>query len=61
MEKLRRWADLHDDKRKLYGGIAGAIIPDNVRDYALKQGLYVIEQSGDTVNVIAPEETKVRA
>jgi hypothetical protein len=61
MEKLRQWADLHDDKRKLYGGVAGAIIPDNVRDYALKQGLYVIEQSGDTVNVSAPGENKVRA
>jgi hypothetical protein len=61
MEKLRQWADLHDDKRKLYGGIAEAVIPDNVRDYALKQGLYVIEQSGDTVNVSAPGEAKARA
>jgi hypothetical protein len=61
MEKLRQWADLHDDKRKLYGALAGAVIHDNVRDYALKQGFYVIEQSGDTVNVIAPEGAKVKA
>jgi Holliday junction resolvase-like predicted endonuclease/tetrahydromethanopterin S-methyltransferase subunit G len=61
MEKLRQWADLHNDKRKLYGAIAGAIIRDNIRDYILKQGFYVIEQSGDTVNVIAPEGVKVRA
>lgn len=61
MEKLRQWADLHGDKRKLFGGIAGAIFLDNVRDYALKQGFYVIEQSGDTVTVIGPEETRVRA
>jgi hypothetical protein len=61
LEKLRQWADLHDDKRKIYGAMAGAIFPDNVRDYALKQGLYIIEQSGATVNVIAPEAVKVRA
>jgi hypothetical protein len=61
MEKLRQWADLHNDHRKLYGAVAGAIIPDNVRDFTLKQGLYVIEQSGDMVNVIAPEGIKVRA
>jgi hypothetical protein len=61
MEKLRQWADLHNDKRKFYGAVAGAIIPDNVRDYALKQGLYIIEQSGDTITVITPGESKVRA
>jgi Holliday junction resolvase-like predicted endonuclease len=61
MEKLRQWADLHDDKRKLYGAVAGAVIPDNVRDYILKQGFYVIEQSGDNVNVIAPGDTKLKA
>ncbi|GHV48455.1 hypothetical protein AGMMS49546_39020 [Spirochaetia bacterium] len=60
MEKLRQWADLHDDNRKLYGAIAGAIIPDNVRDYAFKQGFYVIEQSGDNVNVLAPEDAKLK-
>jgi hypothetical protein len=61
MEKLRQWADLHNDKRKLYGAVAGAIVPVNVRDYAIKQGFYVIEQSGDAVNVIAPDKEKVRA
>ncbi|MFP3041168.1 hypothetical protein LQZ19_05035 [Treponema primitia] len=60
MEKLRQWADLHDDKRQLYGAVAGAIIPDNVRDYALKQGFYVIEQSADTLNILAPDEAKLR-
>jgi hypothetical protein len=54
MEKLRQYADLHHDGRALFGALAGAIIPKNVRDYALKQGLYIIEQSGDTVNIIAP-------
>jgi Holliday junction resolvase-like predicted endonuclease len=61
MEKLRQWADLHQDKRKLYGAIAGAIIPDNVRDYALKQGFYVIEQSDTLVNILGPEGGEAKA
>jgi hypothetical protein len=54
MEKLRRYFDLHDDKRKLYGAVAGAVIPGNVRDYALKEGFYVIRQSGDKVGIERP-------
>jgi hypothetical protein len=54
MEKLRRYFDLHRDKRKLFGAVAAAIIPGNVRDYALKQGFYIILQSGDTVSIEAP-------
>jgi hypothetical protein len=54
MEKLRQYADLHHDRRILFGAIAGAIIPENVRDYAMKQGFYIIEQSGDTVHITAP-------
>jgi hypothetical protein len=59
MEKLRIYSDKHNDKRKLYGAIAGAIISDSSRKYALKKGLYVIEQSGDTVNIIEPSGAKV--
>jgi predicted AAA+ superfamily ATPase len=54
METLRRYFDLHGDKRKLFGAVAAAIIPGNVRDYALKQGFYVIRQSGDTVSIEEP-------
>jgi hypothetical protein len=61
MEKLRQWADLHNDNRKLYGAIAGAIFPDNVLNYALKRGFYVIEQSGDTLNVTAPDTSDIHA
>jgi hypothetical protein len=55
MEKLRRYFDLHHDTRKLYGAVAAAIIPGNVRDFALTQGFYVIEQSGDSVAITKPE------
>jgi hypothetical protein len=55
MKKLRQYFDLQNDKRKLFGAIAAAVILDNVRDYAFKQGFYVIKQSGDNVRVEEPE------
>jgi hypothetical protein len=54
MKKLRRYFDLHQDKRKLYGAVAAAVIPDNVHDYALKQGFYIIRQSGDNISIERP-------
>jgi hypothetical protein len=56
MEKLRQYFDLHQDRRKLYGAVAAAIIPGNVQDFALKQGFYVIRQSGDNVNIVKPPD-----
>jgi hypothetical protein len=54
MGKLREYFDVHRDPRKLYGAVAAAIIPDNVLDFALKQGFYVIRHSGDNVNIVKP-------
>ena len=50
MEKLRRYADLHHDQRKYWGAVAGMVVSNNERDYALKNGFYVIVPSGDTRN-----------
>ena len=52
---LRRYLDERGDARKLLGSTAGAIVKAEVREYALKKGFYVIEQSGDTVRIEAPE------
>jgi hypothetical protein len=57
MEKLRLHADLHGDKRKYLGSVAGMVINENVREFTLKSGFYVIEPSGDTFNIIEPEGT----
>ncbi|MDR1317682.1 MAG: hypothetical protein LBK13_12495, partial [Spirochaetales bacterium] len=54
MEKLRKYFDLHSDTRKLYGAVAAALIPDNVCAFALKEGFYVIRQSGDNVLIEEP-------
>jgi hypothetical protein len=60
MEKLRRYADDRGDKRKFLGAVAGAIVAENVKEYALKQGFYVIRQSGDTVTIENPRSFKPR-
>jgi hypothetical protein len=43
------------DKRKIYGALAGAIMPDAVRTAAIKEGLYVLTQTGDTVKIDVPK------
>jgi hypothetical protein len=58
MEILRRYADGHEDGRKYIGAIAGAIMNEQVKRRAIKSGFYVIEQSGDTVKIDAPEGFK---
>jgi transposase len=55
MEKLRQYADLHDDKRKYRGAVAGLVFGTSEKTYALKKGLYVIEPSGDTFTIIEPK------
>jgi hypothetical protein len=52
---LRLNKDKKGDKRKIHGAIAGAIMPSSVRTAALKAGLYVITQTGDTVKIDVPE------
>jgi hypothetical protein len=56
MERLRRYADDHGDRRRLIGAVAGAIMSDGVKPFALKNGFYVIEQSGDTATINMPED-----
>jgi predicted AAA+ superfamily ATPase len=56
MEILRSYAKEHQDTRSYIGAVAGGIIRDPVRDFALKCGFYVIEQSGETIRIRKPEE-----
>jgi hypothetical protein len=61
MKKLRRYADAHKDLRKFYGAMAGAVISKEVREFALKNGFYVIAQAGDTMTIDTPEGFKPKA
>jgi hypothetical protein len=55
LEILRRHKDSIGDRRKIHGALAGAIMLDLVKTAALKAGLYVITQTGDTVKIDVPE------
>jgi hypothetical protein len=56
LEFLRKHKDKRGDGRAIRGAIAGAIMPEDVRLVALRAGLYVIEQSGDTVRIEEPHQ-----
>jgi hypothetical protein len=49
------------DKRKIHGALAGAIMTPNAKAAALKEGMYVITQTGDTVKIDVPEDFTPRA
>jgi hypothetical protein len=55
LEKMRKYADLHGDKRKYLGAVAGVVMAKNVRQYILQQGLFAVEPSGETFNITAPD------
>jgi hypothetical protein len=54
MKKVRHHADLHDDKRKYLGAVAGMVITKDTREFILKSGFYVIEPSGETFVITPP-------
>jgi hypothetical protein len=55
MEKIRKYADEHNDKREFMGAMAATITDKATREYALKEGLFVIEPSGEDVKVTKPD------
>jgi len=55
MWKIRTHADLHGHEKQIFmGAVAGMIMNSNVRDFALKNGFYAIEPSGDTFAITVP-------
>jgi hypothetical protein len=52
---LRNYWTNKGDRRKLLGAIAGAIFPETVKKAAVKAGLFVLVQSGDTMKIEIPE------
>jgi chromosome segregation ATPase len=54
MKIVRERADRCNDKRKHLAAVAGATVDGAAREYALESGIYVIEQTGDTVRIKAP-------
>jgi ribosomal protein S13 len=55
MKKLRCYADVRHDRRRYLGAIAGVVMSESVKTYALKKGLYVLEPSGETFIITEPQ------
>jgi len=47
MGKIKAHANLHNDNRIYLGAVAGMVMKENVKVFALKSGFYVIEPSGE--------------
>jgi hypothetical protein len=61
MDVVRKYADERNDKRKYLGAVAGGIVDDSVKYYALKKGFFVLEPSGDTIKIAElPQSWKPR-
>ena len=57
LKKFRRYSDTRGDKRRFIGAVAGASIKgDGVVEFAHKNGIYVIVQTGDAVEIVPTPE-----
>ena len=51
LDRFKRFFPEYGDRR-VVGAVAGIVIEENADRYAYKKGLYVIGQSGDTVEIV---------
>jgi hypothetical protein len=54
MERVRKYADDHGDKREFLGAMAATITDKDTKGYALSKGFFVIEPSGEDVKITKP-------
>jgi len=62
MEKYRRYADARrDTTTRFIGAVAGAVVKEEAREFAHENGIYVIVQSGEAVEIVpVPEGFQVK-
>jgi len=56
-KKMCTYADLRGDKRAFLGAVAGVVMTDKTKEYALGHGFFVIEPSGENL-IITPPHSK---
>jgi hypothetical protein len=54
LEKMRKYADLRGDKRHFLGAVAGIVVEDDEKEYALSQGFFLIEPTGENFYITSP-------
>ena len=58
IKEYRRYADVKGfgNKQRFIGAVAGAVVSKETAKFAQKNGMYVIVQSGDAVEIITPPD-----
>jgi chromosome segregation ATPase len=56
MERIRKYPPAEVAGKKLVGAMAGGVVDDDTRSYAYESGFFVLELTGDTVQLIPPPE-----
>ena len=51
IKKVRRHMDKRGDARKILGTVAGAFIPEDVSRHAYRNGLFIVVQNGEAVEI----------
>ena len=54
LEKMRKYADLRGDTRHFLGAVAGIVVEDDEKEYALSQGFFLIEPTGENFFITPP-------
>jgi RecB family endonuclease NucS len=57
LERVRKEMNKRKDYRKLVGTVAGMVVEEKARRYAQDKGLYVLAQSGNSVEVAGAQKT----
>ena len=52
--KYRRYLDNKGDKRKIIAAAGGGVVLKNVKEFAWKQGMYVVVLSGEAIEIVTP-------
>jgi hypothetical protein len=61
IKKYCRCLEAEGKQYKLFGAVAGGVIHEDIKNYVLKHGLFLITQSGNSFKIIQPpEETKLK-
>ena len=56
LEKMRKYADIHGDKRVFLGAVAGFAVSAEVKKLSLEEGFYLIEPDGENFNITPPND-----
>ena len=51
LRKIRMYNLKHNDNRKVLGAVGGGVVSQEVKEYAVKKGLFVLEQNGSSIEI----------